>query len=306
MDGTVVITRALFGALALVMFGLGLSLSVADFRRLAQHPKAVAIALLLQVVGLPLACYAIVLAFGMPPVFAVGLMLLAASPGGISANLFSHLFGGNVAMNISLTAANTVLSILTLPLIANWAIAHFIQSGQLVPMQTGKLLEVIAIVLMPVLIGMVVASRRPGFSARMEKPVKVFSAVVLAVVTVLAIAKEWSSISVAFAQIGPAVLLFNLLSLGAGYGLSRVAGLDRPLATAISYEIGIHNSTLAIFVALSVLGSYQLALPAAIYSVVMYLTAPLFGLLLRRGARAADSAQAAQAARAAVAPATPN
>lgn len=295
MDGTVVITRALFGALALVMFGLGLSLSVADFRRLGQHPKAVAIALLLQVVGLPLACYAIVVAFDMPPVFAVGLMLLAASPGGISANLFSHLFGGNVAMNISLTAANTVLSILTLPLIANWAIAHFIQSGQLVPMQTGKLLEVIAIVLVPVLVGMAVASRSPGFSARMEKPVKVFSGVVLAVVTVLAIAKEWSSISVAFAQIGPAVLLFNLLSLGAGYGLSRAAGLDRPLATAISYEIGIHNSTLAIFVALSVLGSYQLALPAAIYSVVMYLTAPLFGLLLRRGARTAQTAPAAVA-----------
>ena len=89
--------------------------------------------------------------------FAIGLMLLAASPGGISANLFSHLFGGNVAMNISLTAVNTLLSIVTLPLIANWAIAHFAQSGQVVPMQTGKLMEVIAIVLIPVLLGMAVA-----------------------------------------------------------------------------------------------------------------------------------------------------
>ena len=84
-------------------------------------------------------CYAIITAFGLPPVFAIGLMLLAASPGGISANLFSHLFGGNVAMNISLTAVNTLLSIVTLPLIANWAIAHFAQSGQVVPMQTGGL-----------------------------------------------------------------------------------------------------------------------------------------------------------------------
>jgi len=230
-------------------------------------------------------CYAIITAFGLPPVFAIGLMLLAASPGGISANLFSHLFGGNVAMNISLTAVNTLLSIVTLPLIANWAIAHFAQSGQVVPMQTGKLMEVIAIVLIPVLLGMAVARKAPGFSQRMEKPVKVFSAVVLAVVTVLAIAKEWSSLATTFGQIGPAVLLFNLVSLFAGYYLSRAAGLDKPLSTAICYEIGIHNSTLAIFVALSVLESYPLALPAAVYSVVMYITAPLFGWLVlkRRG-----------------------
>ena len=283
MDSAVIVTRFLFGALALVMFGLGLSLTAADFQRLLKHPKAVMLALGLQVIGLPLACYAIITAFGLPPVFAIGLMLLAASPGGISANLFSHLFGGNVAMNISLTAVNTLLSIVTLPLIANWAIAHFAQSGQVVPMQTSKLLEVIAIVLIPVLLGMAVARKAPGFSNRMEKPVKIFSAVVLAVVTVLAIAKEWGSLSTTFVQIGPAVLLFNLVSLFAGYYLSRAAGLDKPLSTAICYEIGIHNSTLAIFVALSVLGSYQLALPAAVYSVVMYITVPLFGwLVLKR------------------------
>ena len=152
-------------------------------------------------------------------------------------------------------------------------------------MQTSKLLEVIAIVLIPVLLGMAVARKAPCFSNRMEKPVKIFCAVVLAVVTVLAIAKEWGSLSTTFVQIGPAVLLFNLVSLFAGYYLSRAAGLDKPLSTAICYEIGIHNSTLAIFVALSVLGSYPLALPAAVYSVVMYITAPLFGWLVlkRRG-----------------------
>ena len=284
MDTTLIVTRFLFGALALVMFGLGLSLSLADFRRLFKHPKAVTIALVLQVIGLPLACYAIIVGFGLSPVFAIGLMLLAASPGGISANLFSHLFGGNVAMNISLTAVNTLLSIVTLPLIANWAINHFAQSGQVVPLQTRKLVEVIAIVMVPVAIGMFVASRKPGFAARMEKPTKIFSAVVLAVVTVLAIANEWKTITATFAEIGLPVLLFNLVSLLAGYYLSRAAGLDKPLATAISYEIGIHNSTLAIFIAVSVLGSFPLALPAAIYSVVMYITAPLFGwLLLRRG-----------------------
>jgi BASS family bile acid:Na+ symporter len=274
-------------ALALVMFGLGLSLSVDDFKRLLKHPKAVLLALGLQVLLLPAACYALIVLLGVPPVFAVGLMLLAASPGGVSANLFSHLFGGNVAMNISLTAINTVLSIISLPLIANWAINTFARTGQVVPLQLGKVLEVVGVVLIPVVIGMVVNRKSPTFSQRMERPMKIFSAVVLAAFALIAIGKEWGALVTSFSVIGPAVVAFNLISLLAGYYVSRWAGLDKPLSTAISFEIGIHNSTLAIYIALSVLNNFQLALPAAIYSVSMYVTATLFGLLvLRRGQKA--------------------
>ena len=140
-----------------VMFGLGLSLSPADFRRLLDAPRAVLIALVLQVVVLPVAFYFIIVTAGLSPLFAVGLMLLAASPGGVSANLFSLLFGGNVAMNISLTAINTILSIVTLPLIATWAIDHFAKTGQVVPLQLGKVVEVVGVVLIPVALGMVAA-----------------------------------------------------------------------------------------------------------------------------------------------------
>jgi BASS family bile acid:Na+ symporter len=280
MNGNLIATQLLVVALALVMFGLGLSLSTQDFTRLLKHPKAVAIALALQVILLPLACYLLIVALNVPPLFAVGLMLLAASPGGISANLFSHLFGGNVAMNISLTAINTVLSIVTLPLISNWAINTFAKTGQVVPLQTGKVVEVIVIVLVPVFIGMCVRSWKPGFAARSEKPMKIFSAVVLAVVAIGALLKEWQALTTSFASVGPAVVAFNIVSLLAGYYLSRMAGLDKPMSTAISYEIGIHNSTLAIFIALAVLNNFQLALPAAIYSVSMYVTATLFGLLV--------------------------
>jgi BASS family bile acid:Na+ symporter len=277
-------------ALALIMFGLGLSLTLADFKRVLGYPKAVVVALLLQVVVLPAACYALVVAFGLPPLFAVGLMLLAASPGGVSANLFSHLFGGNVALNISLTAINTVLAIVTLPLIANWAIAAFADTGQVVPLQFAKVAEVVAVVLLPVALGMVVAARAPAFAARMEKPFKIFSALVLAAFALIAIVKEWPALAGSFATLGPAVVAFNLLSLLAGYYVSRAAGMDKPLATAISFEIGVHNSTLAIYVALSVLGSLQLALPAAVYSVSMYLTAALFGLFITRHRRALSRA----------------
>ena len=277
----------LFIALGLVMFGLGLSLTGGDFTRLLRHPRAVVLALVLQVLVLPVACYALIVLLGVAPLYAVGLMLLAASPGGVSANLFSHLFGGNVAMNISLTAINTVLSIISLPLITNWAINTFAHTGQVVPLQFGKVVEVIVIVLVPMVLGMWVHRRAPSFSARMEKPMKTFSAVVLAAFALIAMAKEWSALVESFAGIGPAVLLFNAISLASGYYLSRAAGLDKSMATAISFEIGIHNSTLAIFIALSVLDNFQLALPAAIYSVSMYLMATLFGTLVLRRTGAA-------------------
>jgi len=284
MTFTAALPALLLGALALVMFGLGLSLSVGDFVRLRQHPKAVLLALAIQMLLLPAVAWGLIVGLGVAPVYAVGLMLLAASPGGVSANLFSHLFGGNVAMNISLTAINTVLSIVSLPLITNWAIATFAQTGQVVPLQFGKVFEVVGVILVPVLIGMAVSRQRPAFAARMEQPMKAFSALVLAAFAVIAIAKEWTALTQSFNSLGPVVLAFNLLSLLSGYYLSRWAGLDKPMATAVSFEIGIHNSTLAIFVALSVLGNFQLALPAAIYSVSMYLTASLFGMLVLRRA----------------------
>ena len=143
-----------------------------NFARLRQHPRSVLLALVLQMLVLPASAVALIVLMGVQPIYAVGLMLLAASPGGVSANLFSHLFGGNVAMNISLTAINTVLSIVSLPLIANWAIATYLQSGQVVPLQFGKVLEVVAVVMVPVVIGMVVRRHRPAFSERMGAPMK--------------------------------------------------------------------------------------------------------------------------------------
>ena len=203
MDFLQLLPRLLLGALALVMFGLGLSLSLDDFRRLARHPKAVLIALGLQVVLLPLACFAIARALGLSPVFAVGLMLLAASPGGISANLFSHLFGGNVAMNISLTAINTVLSIVTLPLVVNLSLAYFLSDqGNAVSLQWQKVVEVVAVVIVPVALGMLVGARRPALALRAEKPFKLFSALVLLAFALIAIAKESSALAAGLATIG--------------------------------------------------------------------------------------------------------
>ncbi len=282
MNSNLVLAQLLAVSLGIVMFGLGLSLTPADFTRLLKYPKAVAVALVLQVIALPLICVLLITLWSVPPILAVGMLLLAASPGGITANLFSHLFGGNVAMNISLTAINTVLSIFTLPLITNWAIATYLDNGQVVPLQFGKVAEVIGIILVPVVLGMVGRHFAPRVAHKADKPMKIFGAFILGLFTVIAIVNEWAAVATSFTAIGPAVVMFNVLSLAAGYYLPLLTGVDRSTSTAICYEVGIHNSTMAVFVALSVLSNLQLALPAAIYSISMYVTATLFGLFSRR------------------------
>lgn len=272
--------------LGLMMFGLGLSLTLADFVRLKAHPKAVVIALSLQLIILPLACYVLIIFFDLTPIYAVGLMLLAASPGGISANLFSHLFGGNLAMNISLTAINTVLSIITLPLIANLAIEIFAKTGQVVPLQMGKVIEVIVLILIPVSIGMLARFKAPRFAARMDKPMKIFSALLLLALMGLTLMREWNALLQYFSHLGPAVVIFNLISLFSGFYVSRLSGLDKPMATAISYEIGIHNAALAMYIGMKVLNNPGLALPSAIYSASMLIIGAIFGfLILGRGGK---------------------
>ena len=272
----------LLAALAWVMFGLGLTLTPGDFARVARQPKAVGLAMGLQVVVLPLLCYGLVLATGLPPAMAVGMMLLAASPGGIAANLFSHLFGGNVAMNISLTAVNTLLSVATLPLLTNLAIDRLAAGSGIVPMQWRKVAEVVAIVLVPVALGMWVASSRTAVAARLARPMKIFSAVVLFALVGVSLFKEWATVVGGLAELGGVVLAFNLASLLLAYAASRLAGVARPDAIAIGFEAGIHNSTLAMYIALSVLGSALIAVPAALYAVCMLVTATAFGFWLRR------------------------
>jgi BASS family bile acid:Na+ symporter len=284
-------------ALALVMFGLGLSLTVGDFARVGRQPKAVVIALVLQLLVLPAVCFGLVLAFDLPPLLAVGLLLLAASPGGTTANLFSHLYRGDVALNITLTAVNSLIAVVTLPVITNLAIAYFDPAdGGSLGLQFGKTLQVFAIVLVPVALGMLVRQRATAFADRMDKPVRIASAVVLALVILGTIIAERDNITGYISDVGLPALLFCLVSLTLGFVVPRALGVVRRQAIASAFEIGVHNGTLAIAIAISVLGSVELAVPAAVYSVIMFPAAALFGWAITRSAgRTADEETAAAA-----------
>ncbi|MEV4711216.1 bile acid:sodium symporter family protein [Micromonospora sp. NPDC049374] len=275
-------------ALGIIMLGLGLGLTTGDFRRVARHPKAAVIALVCQVLLLPTLCFGLVLAFDLPPELGVGMMLLAASPGGTTANLYSHLFGGHVALNITLTAINSVLAVFTLPIVVNLSAAYLLGDARSIGLQFDKVLQVFAIVLVPVAVGMLIRARSARIAERLDRPVRVLSVVVLVAVIAGAVLGERENLADYFVSVGLAVLAFNLLSLGIGYGVPRLAGVERSAAKAAGFEIGIHNSTLAITIALSpaLLNSTQMAIPGAVYGIVMFFTAAAFGYLVNRvGAR---------------------
>ncbi|MFI6532170.1 bile acid:sodium symporter family protein [Nonomuraea sp. NPDC050547] len=269
-------------ALAIIMLGLGLGLTVADFRRVLAYPKASVIALVCQILLLPALCLGLVLLFDLPPVLAVGMMLLAASPGGTTANLYSHLFGGDVALNVTLTAINSVLAVFTMPLVTNLAIGYFGAESGALGLQFDKSLQVFALVLVPVAIGMLVRARFSVFAERMHKPVKIASAIILFLVVVGVVLQERANIGGYIRDVGLITLVFSVLSLAIGYWAPRLFKVGREQAIASCMEIGIHNATLSITVAMGLLAIPQMAVPSATYGVIMFFTAAAAGFLLRR------------------------
>jgi BASS family bile acid:Na+ symporter len=273
--------------LGVIMLGLGLSLSVADFTRVLRMPRAVLTGLLVQTVVLTGVAFALAILFALPPELAVGLMLLAASPGGASANIYSHLAHGDVALNITLTAVNSVLALLWLPLVVQWSLEHFYGGGAEIAAPTRKIVEVALLIVLPVAIGMAFRAWRPALAARAEKPARLAAVAFLVVLVTLAFAGERERLGGYFAQVGLACLAFNLVSMAAGYLVPLALRLPQRQAIAIAMEIGIHNGALAIYVALNVLGNQAMSVPAAVYSLIMFVTAAVFAASVQRHARAA-------------------
>ena len=278
---SVLVTVGLPIALAVIMFGLGLSLTPDDFRRVRQAPVAVVVALTCQLLLLPAICFGLVVLLDLSPLLGIGMMLLAASPGGTSANLFSHLFRGDVALNVTLTAVNSLIAVVTLPLITGLTIRYF-ERQDTVELPLVEVVKVFAIVLVPVLIGMLVRARRAGFAARMDRPVRIGSAIILAVLVVVIVIDQRENISEYLAKVGLATAVFCALSLTIGFYVPRLFGVGDRQSIASSMEIGVHNATLAIYVAVEILDDIEISIPAAVYSLFMFAFAALWGRHISR------------------------
>lgn len=270
-----ILTVLLPATLGVVMLGLGLTLTTADFARVLAAPRAVLVSLGCQLVVLPLLCFGMVELVGLSPLFAVGMMILVASPGGTTANLFSHLARGDVALNVTLTAINSVVAVVTLPVVVGLSVNHFLADDASIGLQADKLVQVFAVVLVPVAVGMWLNHRLPSFAGRMRGPVKKASVVVLVVMLVGTVVQNRETIFANMGTIGGVALALTVLSFTIGYWAPKLAGVNREQSIASAMEIGVHNAVLAMAVAASLFDSLDVVIPAAVYGTLMFVPAGL-------------------------------
>lgn len=265
-------------ALFVIMVGIGLTLTTGDFRREARNPRAMVLGSIAQIVLMPLLAFAIALLLDLPPLLALGLVVVAACPGGTTSNLVALLARANVALSIVMTVVASLVTILTLPVAANLMLA-------LQPLEDDLAIRVpldrsigllVGIVLVPISIGMVVRARRPELAARAERAVAAFGAVVLALLIVAIAYDLREDLGALLVQAGPGTLLLNLGGMATGLALGAVGLSGRDRRTC-AVELGIKNGTLGILIGVTVIGGSvgaEVAVPAAVYSLVMYVTAP--------------------------------
>lgn len=277
MESSILLDIFLPASLFVIMLGMGLSLVIDDFRRIFKYPKATLIGLANQIILLPLIGFGICHLFNLPNELAIGMMLLAACPGGVTSNLISHVSRGDTALSVSLTAVSSMITLVTIPLYVGFAFSYFSNSGQVVDVdEVGMLLQVLVIVIIPIAIGMFIRSRREAFALRMDRPVRIFSTVLFLVILTSIIITERETIVKYFPQIGGATVALNLLTLVVGYYSAKLFKLEQRQAITIAIESGIQNGTLAIVIASTVLANFTLSIPAGIYGLIMFISGGYF------------------------------
>jgi BASS family bile acid:Na+ symporter len=274
-------------ALVIIMLGLGLSLKLHDFSQVVLRPKALLAALVVQIFVLPVLCFGIVLISALPPAMAVGMMLLATSPGAPSAVLYTHLAKGDTALSLTLTAINTLVALVSVPLITNFSLLHFYGAGHVIPLPIDKFLQFFALLLVPASIGIAVRHRYTALADRMESPVKLLATFFLAAVVLFAVVDQWEVIVAWGPVVGFAAFAFNVVSMAVGYAVPLLLRLERRQAVAITMATAIHNAAFVIALALSeyLLNNAEMAIPPALYALIAYVTAAVFVAVLSRSGR---------------------
>lgn len=284
MDSSLLTAVVLPAAIAVIMFSLGLELTRADFRRVVSAPRGVAIGMLNLALISPLLALGIADAFNLEPELAVGLVLLGASPGGMMANMLTHLSRGDTALSVTMTAISSLAAVVTVPLFLSLATSHFDAAESGDPSMVGIVARVFAITIIPVTAGMELRRRRPGWVATAYPRIRRASLALFALVVLGAIASESDTVTENLAAVAGAALALNLAAMAISFAISRAARLGDRQATAISLELGIHNSALAIAIGSSL--SEEVAIPAAVYATFMLFTGGTFAWVMSRRNRA--------------------
>jgi len=270
-------------SLFIIMLGLGLSLRTEDFTRVIKQPKAALIGLCAQVVALPFIALLVAVLFKLPPELAVGLMIISFAPGGATSNLFTNLGKGDVALSISLTAVTSLITPFTLPLFTVLAMNYFMGNGEAFELPVLKIImQLVAISVVPVMMGMLVLSKWQNAARKADAVIRVFSIVFLFLIIAAIILDNKTQMADFFLATGLATLTLNILVLALGYGLALFFKLSRAQAVSIGYEVGLQNGTLALLVAGTLIGNSTMMIPAVTYSILMFFTGFLFGVILKK------------------------
>ncbi|MCA9218380.1 MAG: bile acid:sodium symporter family protein [Planctomycetales bacterium] len=279
MEQTVLTVLVVPAALFTVMVGLGLSLTVDDFRRVVHDRKVLGVGLIGQMALLPVLGALIVICFRLEPVFGLGLMVLALSPGGALSNAVVHVVRGELALSISLTAISSIVTPVTIPVLYRLSASYLTPETETVSLPIGKtMLQLFLICIVPVALGMAVRKGWPTFAIRADKPVRVLSVVFFVIVIGGVIKQHLGIYPVGFRSVGPAVLALNLGSLTLGFVGARLARLNFEQAATIAIEVGMQNAATATFVTATLLGDTTMAIVPAIYATVMLPSALIFGV----------------------------
>ena len=272
-ETTFIITVLLPCLLAFIIFGLGLSLDREDFKRISKTPTAVFTGLTLKIVLLPAMAFLICLLFRLEPALAVGMMILAGCPGGVMANVFANLAKGDVAFSLTLTAIDTLIASVTLPITIGFSLYYFQGDHQTVGLQISELVKIFLILFFPVTLGMYCRAKFPVKAAVLERYIKFISIAFLIFLIVAVVSKERQLLIDNAFKIGGVIILFNFLCLLFGFLGARLLGLTRPQIISVTMASGIQGTALGITVATSVLNNVTYAVPAAFFSLTMYLMA---------------------------------
>lgn len=269
-------------ALAFVMFGMGLTLTLQDFSRLLKTPKAVLSGVIGQILLLPLLAFGLCIAFALPPYLAVGIMILAACPGGTTSNLISHLARANLALSVSLTAVSTIVCVFSTPFIIQFAINYFVEENAPSFSIIQTVVGLVGVSIVPVIIGMVIRARKPMFAQRTEDFFRKFSMYFMLLMIVGVLISEKDSLAASFDSAFLVCVTLNVLSVSLGLLLSKITGLNVKDALTLAIEIGVQNAALAMLICISFLKAPDYAIAAGVYGIAMYIGPAFLAIWAKR------------------------
>lgn len=294
LQGSSLIQIGLPISLFIIMIGVGLALRPRDFHNVVYYPRALIFGTIAQIVLLPALGFLLAYVLQLPPAVAVGLVIIAACPGGTTSNVFAYLAKGNLALSILMTATASLITVLTLPLFANLAIDLFkdqvtnqLQSQPLQLPVSQTIIMLLALVFVPVMLGMGLRAWRAQLAGKLEGVVGAFGMFVLFALVVLIVVQTRDHLGLLLVQAGPSVIALNLLGIAIGFAVAKLARADFIDGLTLALEMGIKNSTIGLTIALTLLGSADIAMPAALYGLLMFVSAGALVVLGRRHAKVA-------------------